>query len=172
MELSIFNIAHKLLNSVIFDMKKMTRSAGFTLIEIIITIVILGIISSVAVVKYQDIGLESKKSSCRSALGGMRSAISLYYSSSALKFMSADWPELDSMRTVGVVMEFAIPPNPFQLPDRAPDSIVEGVTPGVTVGNRGGWAYKPSTGEIWANTNTTVSGDGCSGPADIHENEW
>jgi len=57
-------------------------------------------------------------------------------------------------------MAQAIPPNPYQGSSSAPDSVVTGVTKGTTVGTRGGWAYKPSTGEIWPNTNT------------VGENNW
>jgi prepilin-type N-terminal cleavage/methylation domain-containing protein len=145
---------------------------GFTLIELILIIIILGILSTVVIAKYQEMDIEAKKSSCRSALGGLRSGISLYYSNKAVSTGVASWPEIDTLRTVGAVMEFSIPRNPFQLDSNAPDSIVEGTTPGVVVGTRGGWAYKPSTGEIWPNTHTILSGDGCSGSEDIGENNW
>ena len=54
-------------------------------------------------------------------------------------------------------MAGAIPANPYQTSDNAPDSIVTGVTRGVTIGTRGGWAYKPTTGEVWPNT--SVAGE-------------
>jgi len=155
-----------------FIMIKFRQTDGFTLIEVIIIIVTLGLLATVAVVKYQDLSDEAKASACDSALAQMRSAISIYYSDRAVKTGYAQWPELDSMRMAGVVMQFSIPPNPFQADDKAPDSIVEGVTPGVTVGDRGGWAYKPSTGEIWANTSTEVPESGCSPPRNNNENEW
>jgi len=85
------------------------------------------------------------------------------------------WPPIDTLRFVGRVVINQIPPNPFQKPDAAPDSIVTGVTRGVTVGTRGGWAYKASTGEIWANTNTAIgTGSGCSGTTTtyLNENTW
>jgi len=66
---------------------------------------------------------------------------------------TATWPELDSLRTSGVVMEHSIPKNPYQSDSNAPDSIVTGVTKGTVVGTRGGWAYDATTGEIWLNTN-------------------
>jgi hypothetical protein len=84
----------------------------------------------------------------------MRSGISIYYANAAVTTGNAIWPELDSIGTVGVVMEQAIPRNPYQLDTNAPDSIVTGVTKGEVVGTRGGWAYLESTGEIWLNTGT------------------
>ena len=133
---------------------------GFTLIELVIIIAVLGIIAAVAIPKYVDMISDAKESACKGALGGLRSAVSIYYANTALKTGTATWPPLDSMRTVGVVMAQSIPPNPYQTDANAPDSIVTGVTKGVTVGTRGGWAYKPSTGEIWPNTNT------------VGENNW
>ena len=127
---------------------------GFTLIELVIIIAVLGIIAAVAIPKYVDMVSEAKESACKGALGGLRSGISIYYAKTALESGTATWPAIDSMRTVGVVMAQSIPPNPYQSDSNAPDSIVTGVTKGTTVGTRGGWAYNPSTGEIWPNTST------------------
>ncbi len=133
--------------------RKMQSQQGFTLIELVIIIVVLGILAAVAIPKYQDITAEAKASAAKGALGSMRSGISIYYANAAVKTGTATWPPIDSMRTVNVVMSQSMPANPFQATANAPDSIVTGVTKGVVVGTRGGWAYKPSTGEIWPNTN-------------------
>lgn len=142
-------------------MRKLNQK-GFTLIELVIIIVALGIIASVAIPKYKSVVEESRSASCQAALGGMRSGISIYYARQALETGTAVWPPYDSLRTIGVVMEQAIPKNPYCT--RFPDSIVSvgaGVAKGtLRNGSRPGWVYKPSTGEIWANTN--LSG----------ENEW
>ena len=127
-----------------------SNQKGFTLIELIIIIVVLGILASVAIPRYRSIVAESREASCKGMLGGFRSGISIYYGNAAATTGTAAWPPIDSVRTIGVVMEQDIPDNPYQ-PD-APDSIVTGVTKGTIVGTRGGWAYLASTGEIWANT--------------------
>jgi MSHA pilin protein MshA len=150
-------------------------SAGFTLIELILIIVVLGILATVAIAKYQDVATDAKQSACRSALGGLRGGISTWYSKQAVTNGTAAWPPIDTLRHVGSVLSGQIPPNPFQEMDQAPDSIVTGVTRGVTVGTRGGWAYKASTGEIWANTNTAIgTSSGCSGTTTTYlsENNW
>ncbi len=139
---------------------KIRNQSGFTLVELVIIIVILGILAAVAIPKYQDISSEAKEAAARSALGGLRSGIAIWYANQAVTTGTATWPALDSLRAPGVVMEQSIPANPYQNSANAPDSIVTGVAKGTTVGTRGGWAYNATTGEIWPNT----SGNG--------ENDW
>ncbi len=129
------------------------KDKGFTLIELVIIIVVLGILASVAIPKYRSIVAEAREASARGSLGAMRSGVSIFYANAAVTTGTATWPAIDSVRTVGVVMEQAIPRNPYQLDTNAPDSIVTGVTKGTIVGARGGWAYLEATGEIWLNTN-------------------
>ncbi len=135
-------------------------NGGFTLIELVIIIVILGILAAVAIPRYSDISGEAREASARAALGGLRSGIAIWYATQAVQTGTATWPTLVQLSTIGSVMEHSIPANPYQAEANAPDSIVTGVVKGTTVGARGGWAYNAATGEIWPNT----SGSG--------ENNW
>jgi prepilin-type N-terminal cleavage/methylation domain-containing protein len=143
-------------------MNQLRSQRGFTLVELVIIIVILGILAAVAIPKYQSLSTEAKESAARAALGGLRSGITIYYANSAVKTGTATWPAADSLRTPGIVMEQSIPENPYCT--RFPDSIHHvggGVAKGtLRAGSRPGWVYKPSTGEIWLNTNV------------VGENEW
>ena len=141
-------------------MSTMRNQRGFTLIELVIIIVILGILAAVAIPKYQDLSGEAREASARSSLGSMRSAITIFYANQAVQTGSATWPSLSDIRTPGTVMAQSIPPNPYQA--NVADSVVDGTgqTRGTVIGTAGGWVYNPTTGEIWANTD------------DADENEW
>jgi prepilin-type N-terminal cleavage/methylation domain-containing protein len=141
-------------------MFQVRNQRGFTLIELVIIIVILGILAAVAIPKYRDITSEAQEAAARSALGSLRSGITIFYANMAVTTGTAAWPSLSQLDSVGVVMEQAIPRNPYQDKNSAADSIVTGVTRGVLVGTRGGWAYNATTGEVWPNTNT------------VGENNW
>ena len=132
---------------------RIRNQGGFTLIELVIIIVVLGILAAVAIPKYQDISSEAKEAATRAALGSIRSGITIFYANQAVSTGTATWPNLVQLGTYGSVMAQGIPKNPYQTEANAPDSICTGVTRGVLVaGGRGGWCYLEASGEVWPNT--------------------
>ncbi len=139
-------------------MKLRTTQGGFTLIELVMIIVILGILAAVAIPKYQNLSTEAKEAAARSALGAMRSGVTIFYANQAVTTGTATWPGLSQFQIPGTVMAQDIPPNPYMIADAThfPDSIAAGSSKGLIVGTSHGWAYDSTSGEIWLNTNVTA----------------
>lgn len=60
-------------------MKLNKSQKGFTLIELMIVVAIIGILAAVAVPKFADLVTKSKEASVKGQLGSVRSALSIYY---------------------------------------------------------------------------------------------
>ena len=57
----------------------MKRSKGFTLIELMIVVAIIGILAAIAVPKFADLLRKANEGATKGNLGSIRSAISIYY---------------------------------------------------------------------------------------------
>jgi len=139
------------------------KQSGFTLVELVIVIVVLGILAAVAVPRFFDFTGDAKDAACKGALGGVRSGVSTFYAHSATPAGGgqAAFPTLLQLAAPGTVMADAMPDNPYST-GASKNAVVAGVTKGtpVTAGTTGGWCYKASTGEFWADT---ASGAGEAG---------
>ena len=62
------------------------KRKGFTLVELVIVIAILGILAMYALPKYQGLIKEARSSEARAQLGSFRSALGIYYAKNHGKF--------------------------------------------------------------------------------------
>ncbi|HAM37908.1 MAG TPA: hypothetical protein DCP53_00685 [Elusimicrobia bacterium] len=56
-----------------------TMKKGFTLIELMIVVAIIGILAAIAIPKFADLIKKSKEGATKGSLGALRSAITIYY---------------------------------------------------------------------------------------------
>ena len=110
---------------------------GFTLIELVIVIVILGILSAVAIPKYVDMQTEAREAAIKGSLGNIRSALSIQYAKNALGGNAIFPGILDGT----IFADNKVPEEPV-----TPSSKVVAVYDAT-----GGWVYDAGTGIIYCN---------------------
>lgn len=57
----------------------MRRTRGFTLIELMLVVAIIGLLAAIAIPKFANLVTKSKEAAVRGSLGSLRSALALYY---------------------------------------------------------------------------------------------
>lgn len=114
--------------------------SGFTLIELVIVIVILGILAAVAIPKYEDMREQARVATIKGQLGTIRSAIAIQYARNALNGQPV-FPKLDGT----IFAEGRVPQEPVN------NSSTVKTTPGID--GSGGWVYVQTLGVVKANLN-------------------
>lgn len=126
-------------------MRTVLRSeGGFTLIELVIVIVILGILASVAIPRYEDMREQARVATLKGQLGSIRSAVAIQYARSALN-SSAGFPTLDGT----IFADARVPKEPVMNSNAVKTS--------AGVDNAGGWQYTQTSGIVKANLNAYSS---------------
>ncbi|MHC4255920.1 MAG: type IV pilin protein [Planctomycetota bacterium] len=131
----------------------MKAQKGFTLVEILIVVVILGILAAIVIPQFTDASTEAKISSLRSDLQMMRSQIELLGLAEALKQTTDQYGDAIAAGVDGAVGPYMqdIPTNPF----------VDGVSASTFTQAAGGvcpadgltgWWYDTTDGEVRANS--------------------
>ncbi len=141
-------------------MGRKTNNRGFTLVEILIVVLILGILAAIVIPKYSNASGDAKRSSLRSSLQAVRGQVELYmlqHGDLPPALSGSDWTSLTEISTFsgqqqGPYLQ-AAPINPLN-----GFSDVETVTAdelgGTAVSTPNvGFVYNTTNGKMWA-TNT------------------
>lgn len=123
---------------------------GFTLVELVAVIIILGVISAIAMPRYYDHKALAELTMIKSTLANVRTAINNFYLNKALTEDAPRYPTLTELTTPDTVIKETMPDNPK---NGGNNIIAEGVNPSVVKNpNNYGWGYSSDTGKFWANT--------------------
>ncbi len=144
-------------------------SAGFTLVELLIVVIILGILAAVVIPQFQSVTAEAKESALRSDLATVRQAISLYRVQHDEVYPGqGGWSEFVTQLTTGTDAGGA-PGTKYgpYLRNGFPTNAVTGTTAGKTVttmpatpSGSEAWVYCTTNGELRANVaGVAPSGD-------------
>lgn len=87
------------------------NNKAFTLVEILIVVVILGVLAAVVIPKFATANDDARTSAVQSTVAGVRSAIATYRTSAVI--LGEDpYPSLAQLED-GTVLKFDVPVNPF-----------------------------------------------------------
>ena len=134
---------------------------GFTLIELMIVVAIIGILAAIAIPKFADLINKSKEGATKGSLSSVRSAIQVYYGDNEGWF-PVDAASLASLTANGKYLS-EVPKT--KLPGTGHADISTVVN---TIGDAGGWMYYNSNAapSTWGNLLINCSHEDLKGQAD------
>jgi general secretion pathway protein G len=146
------------------------NQSGFTLVELLIVVIILGILAAVVIPQFNTAAAESKEAALASNLATIRQAVELYkvqhndaFPSAAMKTELTSQTDADGTISAtgkyGPYIRNQFPANPLDSNPATADAVATIAAMPAAPTAAGGWIYATGNGEFRAN----VSGTGPSG---------
>ena len=135
---------------------KGARASGFTLIELMIVVAIIGILAAIAIPKFANLIRKSGEGASKGNLGSVRSALSIYYGD-----MEGQYPSDLASLTVGGKYLATVPLAKAPNYHTDTSSMLEQLS---ASDSGGGWVFNntvsdPNFGTVWVNcTHTDTKG--------------
>lgn len=121
---------------------------GFTLIELMIVVAIIGILAAIAMPRFADLITKSKEAAIKGDLGAIRSAISIYYSDKEGLFPGGNLSQALVPTYLAAIPNNRIPSVGAQ--NNPGHNITNTVVVGVVAAqDGGGWTYSDTIGEVY-----------------------
>jgi prepilin-type N-terminal cleavage/methylation domain-containing protein len=140
----------------------MKNAKGFTLIELMIVVAIIGILSAIAIPKFADLIRKSNEGATKGNLGAIRSAMSIYYGEIEGWYPVSNPAPILTMENGKYLKEI---PASYEPPYHVKSAVFE-VNNGTENANAGSWAYMANRtpaadekpwGDVWVNCTHTDS---------------
>lgn len=142
-------------------LKIKNKKAGFTLIELMIVVTIIGILAAIAIPKFGEALKRTKQGKTKGSLGGLRSALTLYYGGMEGMMYPANGAsilnELGPVRTkyLGKIEDVKLGPGLHEETNDIEDFNIDDV-----LTDTGSWGYIATRGRIFVNcSHLDVSGE-------------